>query len=75
MHRGHRRAKILGERHEMADDPIPFVLAGIVVSWVLTAYRTGRVIAGLTPQMDPLLASQAACGVMDLAVSTYRSCS
>jgi hypothetical protein len=29
----HRRAKILGERHQMADDQIPFVLAGTVVSW------------------------------------------
>jgi hypothetical protein len=38
----------------MADDPIPFVLAGIVVSWVLTAYRTGRVIAGLTPTDAPI---------------------
>ena len=23
----------MGERHEMADDPVPFVLAGTVVSW------------------------------------------
>jgi hypothetical protein len=43
----------LGERHEMADDPIPFVLAGIVVSWVLTAWqRCKRAVSLHDPKRD-----------------------